>query len=441
VNDEIPIEATAGISGPPGSPGTPSVVSFPDDPDISLHLPADDVEAPELSIVIPALNEEAVIADFMAWCHEGIAEAGVAAEILILDSSDDRTPDIALAHGARVLKLPRRGLGRAYLDAIPHIRGRFVLMGDADCTYDFRRLKPFLEHFRAGASFVMGSRFAGSIEAGAMPALHRYFGTPLTTFILNFIYGSRFSDIHCGMRGITLDALKHMNLRSQSWEYASEMVVKSVRLGLETVEVPVHFYKDQPGRVSHHLRIGWFSPWHAGWINLRAMLVHGADYFVMKPGLLLLALGLLLTLPLAAGPLTVGGVTLSLNTMFLGAVLAVVGLQGLFLGCIAESLYDASGEARRRWLGIFSYTRTTIVCMLLFALGLMLCLNFVRAFADAGFTVVDGMTATNHLAVAGLFAIALAFTTFVSTLTLHAVATAADAAATPATKRNGAGHG
>ncbi len=435
MNDEIPIEAAAGIPAPPG---TARVLSFPDDPDISLHLPSDDVEAPELSIVIPALNEEAVIADFMAWCHEGIAEAGVAAEILILDSSDDRTPDIALAHGARVLKLPRRGLGRAYLDAIPHIRGRFVLMGDADCTYDFRRLKPFLEHFRAGASFVMGSRFAGSIEAGAMPALHRYFGTPLTTFILNFIYGSRFSDIHCGMRGITLDALKRMNLRSQSWEYASEMVVKSVRLGLETVEVPVHFYKDRPGRVSHHLRIGWFSPWHAGWINLRAMLVHGADYFVMKPGLLLLAIGLLLTLPLAAGPLTVGGVTLSLNTMFLGAVLAVVGLQGLFLGCIAESLYDASGEARRRWLGIFSYTRTTIVCMLLFALGLMLCLNFVRAFADAGFTVVDGMTATNHLAVAGLFAIALAFTTFVSTLTLHAVATAADATAT---KRSGAGHG
>ena len=252
----MPIEAAAtGPSRVPPSAG---------DPAVTLRLPADDVADPELSIVIPALNEETVIADFMAWCHQGIAEAGVAAEILILDSSHDRTPEIALAHGARVLTMPRRGLGRAYLDAIPYIRGRYVLMGDADCTYDFRRLAPFLEHLRGGAEFVMGSRFRGSIEAGAMPALHRYFGTPLTTFILNRLYGSRFSDIHCGMRGLTLDALQRMRLRSQSWEYASEMVVKSVRLGLATVEVPVHFKKDRPGRVSHHRRIGWFSPWHAG---------------------------------------------------------------------------------------------------------------------------------------------------------------------------------
>ena len=392
------------------------------DAEAELLIPTDDVEAPEVSIVIPAMNEEPVIAEFMEWCNEGIQAAGVAAEILIVDSSTDRTPDIALDAGARVLKTPRRGLGRAYQDALPHIRGKYVIMGDADCTYDFRRIGPFLERFREGHAFIMGSRFQGSIEPGAMPALHRYFGTPLTNFLLNLIYGTRFSDIHCGMRGITLDALTAMSIRSQSWEYASEMVVKSVRMKLSTVEVPVKFYKDRRGRVSHHKRIGWFSPWYAGWINLRAMLIYGADFFVLKPGIVLLCLGLLVTLPLSAGPVTLGGVTFSLNTMWLGAALALIGLQSIFLGCMAETLYDPTGSAKRRWLGVFPYTPTVVASGLLFLAGLGLGINFVTAYIGAGFTVFEGNIATNHLAVTGLLAIMLSFMTFVSTLLLHAIA-------------------
>ena len=164
-------------------------------------------------------------------------------------------------------------------------------MGDCDCTYDFRELAPFVEKFRGGAEFIMGSRFRGYIEPGSMPPLHRYLGTPVTTWILNVIFGSRFSDIHCGMRGITRDALARMDLRSQSWEYASEMVLKSVHMELRTEEVPIRFLKDREGRLSHHKRSGWFSPWQAAWINLRAMFVYGADFFLFKPGLLLLALG------------------------------------------------------------------------------------------------------------------------------------------------------
>ncbi len=404
----------------------------PTGPDQALLLPADDEPAPVLSIVIPAMNEEAVIGEFMDWCHEGIAKTGVAAEILIIDSSSDRTANIAQAKGARVLKTPARGLGRAYQDAMAVIRGQFVIMGDADCTYDFREIEPFVQRFQEGFEFVIGSRFAGSIEDGAMPALHRYFGTPLTTFILNVLYGSRFSDIHCGMRGITMDALRRINIRSQSWEYASEMIVKSVRLGLRTVEVPVHFLKDRDGRLSHHKRSGWFSPWHAGWINLRAMLVHGADFFVMKPGIALFLLGLIISLPLAAGPLTLGGITFSLNTLFLGSTLSIVGLQSLFLGCLAESLYDPTGAARRTWLARFPYTPTMILCGLLFAGGLVLCLNFVNAYVGAGFTLFDNLIGTNHAAVVGLMAIILAFIAFVSTLLLHALdANAADSSHEP----------
>ena len=274
--------------------------------EIELLIPDDDVDDPELSIVIPALNERITIAQFVEWCREGMARTGIRGEILIVDSSRDDTAEIAVAHGARVLRTPKRGLGRAYIDAIPYIRGKYVLMGDADCTYDFRELSGFVHRFRAGYEFLMGSRFGGYIEPGAMPALHRYFGTPLTTWILNVLYATHFSDIHCGMRGITREALVRIELESQSWEYASEMVLKAVCLKLKTAEVPVRFLKDPPGRMSHMKRNGWREPWRAGWINLRAMLVYHADFFVLKPGLFLFLLGLWLALPETFGPVTLG---------------------------------------------------------------------------------------------------------------------------------------
>ncbi len=395
---------------------------FPDDPEMTMYIPENDVDQPVLSLVIPAMNEAEVMAEFMDWCLQGIEKAGVSAEILILDSSDDLTPDIALSMGARVLKTPVRGLGRAYLDAMPNIRGQFVILGDADCTYDFREIAPFMEQFDLGNEFILGSRFAGSIEDGAMPPLHRYFGTPLTIFLLNMIYGTSFSDIHCGMRGLTLDAFKRMNLKSQSWEYASEMVVKSVRLKLKTVQAPVHFYKDREGRVSHHKRIGWFSPWYAGWINLKAMFIHGSDFFVLKPGLLLLLLGLLIMVPLSWGPITIGGIRFSLNTMFLGSTFAIFGLQCIFLAGLAQGIYDPVGDIRQKWTRRFPYTPTVAAAGLVFCIGFLLCVNFVMAYAGAGYRLFDSMVGTNHLGVFGLTTVIMAFVTFVSTLLLHAIA-------------------
>jgi glycosyltransferase involved in cell wall biosynthesis len=187
------------------------------DPELDLQVPAGDVADPEVSIVIPALNEALTIGDFIDWCREGLAKAKVVGEILIIDSSTDRTAEIALSKGARVLRAPKRGLGRAYIDSLPFIRGKYLVLGDCDCTYDFRELAPFVQKFRAGAEFIMGSRFRGYIEPGSMPALHRYLGTPVTTWVLNVIFRSHFSDIHCGMRGITRDAFERMGLRSQSW--------------------------------------------------------------------------------------------------------------------------------------------------------------------------------------------------------------------------------
>jgi glycosyltransferase involved in cell wall biosynthesis len=397
-----------------------------DDPEIELLIPERDVDAPELSVVIPALNEELTIGDFVDWCHQGFEKAGVVGEVLIIDSGTDRTAEIALARGARVLKTPRRGLGRAYIDALRYIRGGFVLMGDADCTYDFRELGGFVEKFRAGDEFVMGSRFHGYIEPGSMPGLHRYFGTPLTTWILNFLYSSKFSDIHCGMRGITRDALARLQLESQSWEYASEMVLKSVHMKLRTAEVPVRFLKDREGRLSHHKRSGWFSPWHAAWINLRAMFVYGADFFVLKPGFVLLALGLLLTVPLTFGPVKIGPITFSLYWMLAGSTATVLGLQGVYLGCLARVFYDFTGAARRRLLWLFPYTRTAIASAGLFVVGAILTVPLIALYVHRGYALPDSVTVQSYETVTGLLAMVVAFSTFVFMLLLHAAAKLAD---------------
>jgi glycosyltransferase involved in cell wall biosynthesis len=393
------------------------------DPEVTLRLPAQDVAAPELSIVIPALNEALTISDFVAWCHEGMAKAGIAGEILIVDSGSDETAELALAAGARVLKTPKRGLGRAYQDALPHIRGRYVLMGDCDCTYDFRELAAFVEKFRDGAEFVMGSRFRGYIEPGAMPALHRYLGTPVTTWILNAIFGSRFSDIHCGMRGITKEALERMDLRSQSWEYASEMVLKSVHMRLRTSEVPIRFLKDREGRLSHHKRSGWFSPWQAAWINLRAMFVYGANFFLYKPGLVLLFVGLVLTLGLSFGEVSVGPVTFSLHWMLLGVSLALLGLQCVYMGILSQVFFDYSGETTARWFRRFPYTRTVAFSAALFAVGLVLSALLTRSYVHNGLRLAENAS-VNHLGVAGLLLMIAGFVTFTFTLILHATGVA-----------------
>jgi glycosyltransferase involved in cell wall biosynthesis len=400
--------------------GAPPSMAAPNRSDVQLLLPKDDVDDPELTILIPAMNEQLTVADFVAWCHEGIREAGVVGEILIVDSSTDRTAEIALAGGARVLRTPKRGLGRAYIDALPHIRGRYVVMGDADCTYDFRQVGLFVEAMREGNEYAMGSRWRGSIEPGAMPKLHQYFGTPVTTWALNVLFGSRFSDIHCGMRGITRDALLRMGLVSQSWEYASEMVLKSVRMGLRTVEVPVTFLKDRDGRLSHHKRSGWFSPFHAAWINLRAMFIHGAEFFLFKPGIVMFTLGLLLTLPLSFGPVTVGPVTLDLDSMFIGLVLSVLGLQSIYFGCLAHVFLDYTDRNRERLRRLFDYTNAVLVSAVLFTVGLAVDVAFVIYYVRNSFSLPEPRATINYLAITGLLLMAMGFSTFCFTLLLHA---------------------
>jgi Glycosyl transferase family 2 len=369
----------------------------------------------ELSIVVPALNEQITVGEFVDWCKEGLERAGVKGQILIIDSSTDNTAEIVLKHGGEVLLTPKRGLGRAYIDAIPYIRGKWIVMGDADLTYDFRELAPFVEEFRKGAEFVMGSRFRGSIEKGAMPGLHRYFGTPLTTWILNRIYRGYYTDIHCGMRGLTRAALEKISLKSQSWEYASEMVLKSARLGLVTAEVPVKFYKDREGRLSHHKRMGWFSPWLAGWLNLKVMLVYTPDSFLLKPGMVLTVLGLVLSLALAQGPVTIGHIGFSLYWMLLGVTCTTLGYSCIQIGLLARVMHGLRPGFVDRVHGLLSYNRGMLISGGLMLVGAMLLGTLVYRYVRHGLR----LEAVSHPAILGLLLIVLGFQTFCFTLLLE----------------------
>jgi glycosyltransferase involved in cell wall biosynthesis len=370
-----------------------------------------------LSIVVPCLNEGLVIGEFVDWCFEGLERAGISGEVLIVDSSTDRSPDIAEEHGARVLHVPKRGLGQAYLDAIPHIRGDYIIMGDADLTYDFREISGFIEKLDEGYEFVMGTRIKGQIEYGAMPNLHRYFGTPLTTLILNSIYHSHYSDIHCGMRAMTLDALKRIELQSTSWEYASEMVLKAALLNLRITEIPISFYKDREGRQSHHKRSGWLSPWLAGWINLKAMLLFAPDFLLLWPGIIMLGIGLMLVAALSSGPFMLGNLGFNLHWMLLGVTLSTLGYGAVHLAILTKVYYNFRPKLTARIKDAFTYDRGMIVGGLAMLLGFILDSLLMVHWIAKGLRLDE----ISHPAVLGLMLIILGFQTITHTLIMHMI--------------------
>jgi hypothetical protein len=253
-----------------------------------------------------------------------------------------------------------------------------------------------------------------------MPPSHRYFGTTLTTLILNLMFGSKFSDIHCGMRGLTRDALMRMDLRSQGWEYASEMVLKSVHMGLATTEVPIDFLETPKGRLSHMKRRGWLEPWRAGWMNLRAMMTYGVEFFLLKPGFALLALGLLFLLPLSFGPLSIGAVGLSADAMLLAMAAATLGLSMVFSGLIARVLFDYSDTRQARIEAALPFNRTFIGCLLAALAGVVIMLPLLRSYVSDRLTLPEGNIHI-HWAIMGLWLICTALQTFIFAIMVRAL--------------------
>lgn len=278
----------------------------------------------ELTILMPCLNEAETLATCIDKAMGYLARSGVAGEVVIADNgSTDGSQDIARAHGARVVPVPRRGYGAALIAGIEAARGRYVIMGDSDDSYDFTALDPFVAKLREGYDLVMGNRFLGGIKPGAMPPLHRYLGNPVLTAIGRVFFGSPVRDFHCGLRGFNRDAILALGLRSPGMEFASEMVVKATVQRLRMSEVPTTLSPDGRSRPPH------LRSWRDGWRHLRFLLAFCPRWLFLYPGAALFVLGLLSMGVLLPGPVHVGRVTFDVHTLLYAAGATVLGFQAM----------------------------------------------------------------------------------------------------------------
>lgn len=288
-------------------------------------------DAPLVSVVIPCLNEERTVGACIQAARASLTRLGIAGEVLVSDNgSTDRSVNMAREAGARVVHCPRLGYGHAVRFGVEQSRGQFVVMGDGDGSYDFASIDPFICRLQEGAHLVMGNRFQGGIQAGAMPWKNRYIGNPALTWLLNALFGTRIGDAHCGLRGFTRGAFDRMRLESAGMELASEMVVKAARIGLSVQEVPTVLWPDGRDRPPH------LRPWRDGWRHLKLLLMFSPLHLFLLPAVVLLLAGLLLTVPLAAGPLRIGSARFDMHWMVLGVLLVLLGLQILYFGVAAR---------------------------------------------------------------------------------------------------------
>lgn len=299
---------------------------------ISGEVEASEPRRLELSIVMPCLDEAATVGSCVRKARDYLQRSGVEGEVVVVDNgSSDGSPVIAAEAGARVVPAPRRGYGNALMAGIEAARGRYIIMGDADDSYDFERLDPFLEKLRDGYELVMGNRFAGGIERGAMPLVHRYFGNPALSFLGRLFFGSPVRDFQCGLRGFRRDSVLGLGLSTGGMEFASEMVVKSALRNLRVAEVPTTLSRDGRDRAPH------LRTWRDGWRYLRFMLLFSPQWLFLYPGLLLMLVGVAgMSWLVAGGPQRIGDVGLDVNTLVYTGAAIVVGFQLVVFALFAK---------------------------------------------------------------------------------------------------------
>lgn len=285
----------------------------------------------ELTILMPCLNEAETLAICIDKARAYLTGAGIDGEVLIADNgSTDGSQEIATAHGARVVPIPERGYGSALLGGIKAARGRFVIMGDSDDSYDFSALGPFVAQLRAGFQLVMGNRFKGGILPGAMPPLHRYLGNPVLTAVGRVFFRSPCGDFHCGLRGFDRDSILALDLQAPGMEFASEMVVKATINRLRIAEVPTTLSPDGRTRPPH------LRSWRDGWRHLRFLLLFSPRWLFLYPGLVLFILGALAMGWLLPARRSIGGVTLDIHTLFYASLAVVVGFHSMLFAVFAK---------------------------------------------------------------------------------------------------------
>jgi Glycosyl transferase family 2 len=292
----------------------------------------------EVSVVMPCLNEARTVGKCIDKALGSLARLGVRGEVVVADNgSTDGSPEIARSHGARVVQVDQKGYGSALIGGIGAAFGRYIIMGDADDSYDFSRLDPFIERLRAGDDLVMGNRFKGGIRPGAMPWLHRYVGNPVLTGILNLFFKTPIGDAHCGLRGFRKDAYARWGLATTGMEFASEMVIKATLQKQKITEVPTTLDPDGRDRPPH------LRSFRDGWRHLRFMLLMCPRWLFLIPAAFLLSGGVMLMAWLTAGPQQIGGVVFDIHSLLLGCLCLVLGYQTLWMWASARQYALALG--------------------------------------------------------------------------------------------------
>ncbi len=385
----------------------------------------------ELTILMPCLNEAETLAVCIEKALGFLSRSGIAGEVLISDNgSTDGSQQIAESLGARVVAASRRGYGAALINGITHARGRYIIMGDADDSYDFVNLEGFVDRLRAGADLVMGNRFKGGIEPGAMPPLHKYLGNPVLSSIGRLFFRPGISDFHCGLRGFNRDRIRQLDLQTTGMEFASEMVVKASLAKYRIEEVPTTLKKDGRSRPPH------LRSWHDGWRHLRFLLLFAPRWLFVYPGLVAFGVGALAVLVLSFGGIRIGDVGFDVTTMVYASALCVIGFQSLLffwltkLFATQEGFLPSSPRYRainRQW----NQERGLLVGLGIFLVGVIVAIVQVSVWGNAGFgpleaaDVVRGAVPSSLLLILGFQTIMMAF--FSGVLTIPRRETAVEA--------------
>ena len=338
---------------------------------------------------MPCLNEARTVGQCVAAARGFLQRAGIAGEVLVADNgSSDGSREIAQAAGARVVPVAQRGYGAALMGGIAEARGSYVIMGDADCSYDFAHLDGFVAKLRAGAELVMGNRFEGGIERGAMPLLHRYLGNPVLSFVGRLFFRTSIRDFHCGLRGFSRAAIERLGLVTPGMEFASEMVAKAALAGLSITEVPTTLRPDGRDRPPH------LRTWRDGWRHLRFLLLFCPRWLFLYPGLFLTLVGLGGFAALAAGPLQMANFGLDIHSMLYMSAAIILGAQLIQLAFVTKWLGVLSGVVPSpRWLSLArrwaSLELGLVAGFALFIAGLGVSLALVFEWQATGFGALD----------------------------------------------------
>jgi glycosyltransferase involved in cell wall biosynthesis len=343
----------------------------------------------ELTIVMPCLNEAETLGKCITKARSFLDRSGIVGEIVIGDNgSTDGSIEIARRCGARVVNVPIRGYGAALYGAVSSARGRYCVMADSDDSYDFSRLDAFLRELRAGADLVVGNRFLGGIEPGAMPWKNRYIGNPILSGIGRFLFRAPTKDFHCGLRAFSRDAFLRMDLRTTGMEFASEMVIKATLMRMRIEEVPTTLSPDGRSRPPH------LRPYRDGWRHLRFMLLFSPDWLFLYPGLVLMCAGLLLGAKLLASPVYIRGVSLSLDTLIYSVTMIEVGFQAILFALLSRAYAVQEGLFPKSSMPtlfekMFKLERGIILGSVLIVIGFLLFIYVFSIWGSANFGPID----------------------------------------------------